>query len=233
MAEVDETVPVEEREPAAPDAEPEAPETPAPDTGPEGDPEPAPDTETPGEGEPESPDAPPVGPSQEEIEAKYKQLEKVRQYVARKVGEIMGDDAVNVTECPVCTDLVPGWIWHPSIAPLADETKAALYHLLGAHAPGDYKAHDAFKKCDACNGLGQVSTGSQRPGYETVGCPTCNELGYTQNLAAQIQPPNGAAAAPAPIVTGPTAIPDELTPEARAAQEQGYVVFKTPSLAAG
>lgn len=216
-----------EAEPA-PEGEPAPEAEPAPDVEPEPEPGDKPEPEP----EPEPTPAVPEGvKTPEEIEAIYKDAASLKKHVATRVGKIMGDDATAMIECPACSDFLPGWLFHPSVQPLEDDVKAALYHLLGQHAPGDYKPHPAFAKCDACNGLGVVSTGSQRAGAETVGCPSCAELGYTQNLSAQIKPANGAEPAPVPIVTGPTQIPDEMTPEAAAAQRQGYIVFKSPSLA--
>jgi hypothetical protein len=231
MAEVTENDPAEPVEPVEPTTEPETPEQPVEPAEPQEPPEePA---EPPEPGEPgEQPAEPQAhGATPEEIEAVYKGMESLRKTVASRVSKIMGDDATALIECPVCSEFAPGWIFHPSVQPLEDGVKAALYHLLGAHAPGDFKRHPAFTTCEACSGEGQVATGSKRPGQEVTGCPDCAELGYKQDLRSQIAPANGAEPQTVPIVTGPTQIPDAMTPEAVAAQAQGYIVFKSPSLA--
>src|SRR6185437_4653313 len=100
-----------------PEAEPEAPES-----GPEEpDEEPAEPSEEPQEdeagdgeaedGEEDVPPAPePQGVSQEEIEAAFKKLAKLDEHVANRVSQIMGDEAINLVRCPVCTPIAPGWI---------------------------------------------------------------------------------------------------------------------------
>jgi rubrerythrin len=55
-----------------------------------------------------------------------------------------------------------------------------------------FREHDQFQRCAACDGLGDVLTGSQRPGSELAGCPDCGARGFLEKIPA-----------PAPLITQP------------------------------
>lgn len=160
-----------------------------------------------------------------EIEKAFKALGKVRDYVARRVGEIMGDDATQLIPCPACQDLAPGFVWPPSVAALSPEAEAGTRLLLGMQQPTDLEAHPSAVICETCQGKGQVQTPSKVPGYDVVDCPTCAATGRTlTSNVVPIVPVNGAPESP-PIMTGPTVMAAPLSPEAEAAKAQGYMVI--------
>jgi hypothetical protein len=54
----------------------------------------------------------------------------------------------------------------------------------GAQGP-EFHEHAQFERCDECDGLGGVKTGSRVPGNDVVPCPRCKGYGY---LTEQPQP---------------------------------------------
>src|SRR5512146_2182482 len=49
--------------------------------------------------------------SEKEIEQAFKKLGKLREHVANRVGDILGEDAQQLIPCPCCVDIAPGFIW--------------------------------------------------------------------------------------------------------------------------
>lgn len=172
-------------------------------------------------------------PDAKEIEKAFKALGKVRELVARRVGDILGDDATQLIPCPTCQDLAPGFVWPPNVAPLSPEAEAGTLLLLGMQKPQDLQPHPNASLCDTCKGKGQVQTPSLVPGYDVVDCPACAATGriLTSNVVPIGNPT--APAEPTPILTGPTAIPQTLPPEAEALRAQGYMVVPPFDPAAG
>jgi hypothetical protein len=232
MSEVEQDEPTPEPEQDEPHVEPEPPEE-----------EPQEPLAEPQEGEPgdgEAEDAPapvpteptPQGASQEEIEAAFKKLAKLDEHVARRVGEIMGDESLNLIRCPVCTPVAPGWIYPPQIAPLEPEQIAGMRALMGIQDAENLAEHPAFKQCPDCLGEGRVKTGSHRDGYESAECPTCAGLGYKQDLRGQIVA-NGPQPAPldAPLYPAEP-IPAELPADLAAYKAKGWLIappMQTPA----
>jgi hypothetical protein len=141
--------------------------------------EPAADQDTDPDGEPEPEPEPEQDTgieSSAHIEAIGKKLDNLNKYVARKMGEILGDDAQLFELCEICTfSQTPGW--RPS-GPLPSEVVTAVMHALGRHATSDYKPDTHSKACDDCGGLGSVATGSQVPGQDKLPCVECKGLGW-------------------------------------------------------
>lgn len=201
--------------PAEPDAEPEA----EPDAEPEAErdaPEPSP-----------TPDAP---ETQAMLEERGKRFEKLSQHVAKRTGEILGDDVQIVQECPCCTYWgMPGWI--PTVNPPQD-LAAVLLHYLGQHAPTDYRPDTHSKACEACGGMGEVASGSRVFGQERLPCVECASNGWVAtdderrsrllSLRNGEHPPTFPAA-PADAAMSPNAEPEP--PEAAELRARGYIVM--------
>lgn len=179
--------------------------------------------------EPATPVEQPQGPTPEDLAKRDKSLERLREHVAKRVSEIMGDDAPGVIQCPTCMELAPGWLWHPHIFPLEPEQVAATRELLGIQDASDLETHEAFTQCEKCKGAGFVQTGSKREGFEATECPTCNGLGYEQDLSAQL-PANGATpTVPLQVVTTPAAPSPELEEAAALLRANNW--FAAPPIA--
>lgn len=224
MSEQPQEVPQDEPTPDVPDVPDEAPdEAPLPDETPD-QPDETPDEEQSEQDEeaPETPEAPAM--SEKELEQAYKKLDKLRETNASRVSSIMGEDALALIVCPACSDVAPGFVWPPEVAPLSEEAELGVRQLLGIGRPRELKRHNSFRTCSGCDGEGFIDTGAKREGYESATCPECSGKGYlSQNEVPTYRPPNGNSEHDA-ITTGPTVYDAELPPEAQALRDQGWMV---------
>lgn len=154
-----------------------------------------------------------------------KQLEGLQKHVARRMGEIFGEDAQAYELCDLCTFYgTPGW---RISGPLREEVTTQLRHVMGFHAPTDYRRSEFTRRCDVCDGLTKVQSGSQDPQYELLSCPACGGKGYQQVGTPPLAvvppavpvPPNGAQ-----TTTTPTVILSPEPPEVAELKAKGYIV---------
>ena len=171
------------------------------------------------EGEPE-----PQGFSEKELEKIGKALDKLRETTANRVGAILGDEAPLLESCPVCGDAIPGHVYPASIAPPPDNVVKAVKAYIGQPTEDQFKPHPNFEKCEECDGMSEVLTGSLRPGYWTATCPGCNGLGYKETATLRNLSPVNGNFETAPVVTGPTAPPLVEPPEVAMLKGRGYLV---------
>jgi hypothetical protein len=199
-----------------------------PDDAEQTEPEPEPDDTEP-EPEPE-PDAAPEADSYARVEEIGKQLDKLRQHVAKRLGAILGDDAPFYTECELCTPFgVPGF--RPPVD-LPPEVQGALYHLLGQHAPSDYQPDKHSTGCPSCNGFGEVATGSKIIGQDRLPCVECNGNGWQatddarrSKIGAALNGPTPAEPAPAYAASVVPDISQEDEAEVARLRGLGYAVI--------
>lgn len=221
-----------------------APESPQEETIPleePGEPEPTPEPEP----EPDEADVPleepPEPPSEPETQARMeeigKALDKLQKHVAKRLGEILGDDAPFYVPCELCTPFqTPGM--RPPIDPPPD-VAAALWHLLGQHSPTDYQADTHSTVCSRCAGFGEVATGSKVPGQTQLPCVECKGLGWTPTDDARAPGFGTVANGPTPLYPPPSPdvsalpAPDEPDPpEVTALKAKGYTIIR-PFVPAG
>lgn len=161
---------------------------------------------------------------EKEIEARYQRLGNENARHARRVSEIMADDATALIQCPVCMDGIAGWIYPPDVAPLPDEAVARIRQVIGLPDLTTFEDATDASQCPACKGLGKVKTGSNVPGYEVKECGRCASRGWI-SLGV---PVNGAVLEePAgEIMTGPTVYPVENDdPQVRQLRQRGFTVI--------
>lgn len=168
-----------------PDETPDAPAAPAPDepAAPDaGDDEDA-DTQptAPDEGEPDPAAAEPSAPgavNERELEKMFKRVETANASYARKIGEILGDEAAVLEVCPRCSDPFIGLIWPPAMKRVDDERRNAVLASVGAE-PEEVTMHDPYsRRCDTCDGAGRVLTGSRVNREKTIKCFECKGSGW-------------------------------------------------------
>ncbi len=153
---------IEEPEPA------EAPETPEePERGELQHEEPA-ATEAPGE-------APAALLSEKQLNQAFEKLAREGKRHRDRLDEIMGEDALALTECPLCSPEMAGWRF--PVEP-DDATKDLVRAAIGDRAALDYEHAPDANTCPACKGLGDVLTGSLVPDRRTKPCSQCNGWGY-------------------------------------------------------
>jgi hypothetical protein len=149
--------------------------------------------------------------SQARIERVHAQLEKLNKHTAKRLGEILGDDAPFFETCEICSfSNTPGM--RPS-GPLPPEVQAAVYAALGQASPSDYQTDSHATACPECNGFGEVATGSKVQGQDRLPCVACTGLGWV--------PTDESAGGNAPQATPPA----ELDPRAVELQREGFVVI--------
>jgi len=133
------------------------------------------------DGESEAPEAAaPPPPTEKEIEARMRALEKQAAKHAAAVEKIMGDDFAMLVPSPV--DWTPGFIFNvPGMQPLPEQV-AELHAILGDAQSVEYLPATDAEACSKCNALGEVLTGSRKPGQETKLCSTCTGSGWVTKV---------------------------------------------------
>ena len=178
----------------------------------------------------DEPDEPDEDPSQgralseAEIDKRGQKLgaENVRH--AKRVSEIMADDAPDLIPCPVCMDGIAGWVFLPEVSQLPPEAITRIRQLIGLPDLTTYDQAKFAVQCPDCHGMGEVKTGSLVNGFEVTTCETCNKQGwvrtgpYQRNGTADVNLP--------PILTGPlVAGPEQPDPEIAHLRERGFTVI--------
>ena len=165
-------------------------------------------------------------PSEKEIEQTYKKLDAETARHVKRVAELVGEEAfAHLVVCELCDPSMPGFRWP---RPPADEVKAAVRMAIGDRQPENWQADTYSRRCDSCQGLGEVLTGSQVRGQETLGCLECGSRGWIP-IGPERGRPNVVqlATPPAPVegqLPPPPAVDDD--PEVAALKARGYVVIK-------
>lgn len=244
---------------AAPDTEPDAPQTdepdteqgdetiPPPNTGPLEIPTPLRETDEdavtgpttiPDEGhgeqeqrqESEPSQDSPSGLSEKELEARFTKIHNENDRHRKRVAEILAEDALALVPCPVCSEAFHGWIFDPAYAPLTDEMRERMLQLLGLDSYETMPEAPWAVQCQTCQGYGKVKTGSRVPERETTTCLDCNGAGW--NNRKQEAASNGLTPAEIPATTGPT-VYGAAEPDARVLtlREEGWTVFPPVQIA--
>lgn len=162
--------------------------------------------------EPVEPDVS-AGMSEAEIERAMKALDKEATRHANRVSEIMGEDAQQLSPCPLCVPSMAGFIFPDAIP--EDQREAVLMLFLGVPA-SEYETDPLAEECETCKGEGFTTTGSKVPQYQQRPCPACIGMGFMDHTRraqwdgeqALRNPP----APPAPLVPAYVA-PSNGTPD--------------------
>ena len=100
------------------------------------------------------------------------ELEKAREAYEKKVRKILGPEAPLVG-CEHCN--------------------ATGFDMTGGSGEPELLEHDAFRRCDECDGWREVKTGARDGDERTIKCPGCGGRGYKNLLTSD--DPRGPAAA--------------------------------------
>ena len=167
--------------------------------------------------------------SERDLEKRGQKIDAENVRHAKRLGEIMGDDAADLDMCPMCSDDIAGFIYAPGKAPLSDEAIARVRMAIGMPVYDTLVQPPWAQACGDCQGQGKVKTGSVVPGKETTDCPTCGANGWINTRRRPEQ--NGSLTDPEGelITTGPTVF--GLEPDERIAslREDGYTVIPPPT----
>jgi hypothetical protein len=170
--------------------------------------------ETAGEPEPEpEPEPQPELASADDIawEARFRKIEQSFNTYSRAVERQLADDATDFIRCPLCLGATPGFVNRHAAGRIPAEQADVVKTFLGLARPVDYPSSSQHRKCDSCQGLGKVATGSQVPGKEIIMCGVCSGNGFVG--PAPLAP--AAASNGSEGVTGPTVYGDEPAPADR------------------
>lgn len=197
-----------------PETDPETDETGAPAEPPTVPPSP-PDTDEPGdtpasEDEPE-PEPPPVQAalSEKEINKRVDALESEKRRHAKRIGEILQEEALDLIECEACEAAIPGF-HYPAAMYQDGSPERALYEMLAGGADVQMQHPARYVTCDTCNGFGQVLTGARNDLNRLIICDDCKGAGYHDRETQR--PPALTLAPQSPVV--PSAVPaPEALPE--------------------
>ena len=157
-----------------------------------------------------------------EQDAKRKKLDQLAAHVAKRYGEILGDELDGFAICPLCAPWFPGI----RLQVMPDyETVAAVKVAIGED-PDPPLTNDHYSKvCEDCGGLGKVLTGSKVMGQTTAQCIPCKGRGWLAIGPEREQGSILAATPPAPLpANGAPAVLDADPPEAAALKALGYIV---------
>jgi hypothetical protein len=124
-----------------------------------------------------------VGLSPEEMERRFKAATKLHATYAKGIARTFEGQTDDLTDCPLCAGLIPGYVLIADAGRVEPATKAAVQAFLGVVPEADYLPHPTAHRCEVCNGLGKVLSGSRVPNNETLICPACNGSGHDGALA--------------------------------------------------
>lgn len=163
-------------------------------------------------------------PSEKEVEETYKKLDKETERHVKRIAELVGDAFAYLVPCELCDPSMPGFRWPREPA---DEVKVAVRMAIGDRQPENWQADQYSRRCDACEGLGEVVTGSQVRGQTTLPCMICDARGWVpigdERRSGVVRP---LPVVPRPDVEQPQApLPADDPPEVAALKRAGYVVI--------
>lgn len=158
---------------------------------------------TPDEQQPDEPDADeddqPSESTPEQIEKLQAQAEKEAQKTRdrldkeaerhrTRLAEILQEDVLSLVPCELCRADLAGWI--ETAVPLPDEVKQRVRIQIGDREPENWQSDPHSSRCSACDGLGEVQTGSRVHGQEVMPCVDCGGKGWqpTDDTRAGFRP---------------------------------------------
>ena len=161
-------------------------------------PEPEPEPETPAQAA-----APQL--TEQEAEREFAKLEKSAATYLEKALVSSTKLGIPVESCPLCT--FPGLAIPRQEHEVTSDVVARVLALIGRNVEPEYKPSQAYIRCEACDGWGDVLTGAQKDVSRTAMCVQCGGKGYVNNVQpiAPPPPPNGASFPGAAVSYSPLA----------------------------
>jgi hypothetical protein len=118
--------------------------------------------------------------SEKEIEKALKAVERAGTTYRGAVSRALKEDAQALLPCPRCNAPVAGMVFPPEMAPVDDETRAAVLASIGegASAAPPLREAEGVVMCDRCDGWGELTYPTRREHTKTQPCPACTGAGY-------------------------------------------------------
>jgi hypothetical protein len=149
--------------------------------------------------------------TEQQAEREIGKLEKAATSYMGKAFPIAQALGMPVQPCPLCA--YPGLALPRAAHEVTSDVEAAVLALIGKGVEPDYKASQAYARCEVCDGWGDVLTGAQKDVSRTAMCVTCGGKGYV-NQPQPLPQPTPQNGAPLPgIVPLPTAGYEQPRPE--------------------
>jgi hypothetical protein len=121
----------------------------------------------------------------------------------KRLQEILLEDALMLLPCELCNPRHAGWV---DLKQISDEVKQRVRVMIGDREPVK-REHDRYsRRCEACNGEGEVETGSKVSGQSNLPCIDCGSKGWVP------VGPERAPGRPA-VQVAPAAANGQTTPE--------------------
>ena len=147
-------------------------------------------------------------PTEKEVQSVMDRLGRETERHAKRISEIMGEDALQLARCPMCDPGLDGFYFPRQFD---DETKEMIRRAIGDAPEASYLTSPDAQQCPACDGLGKQLTGSKVPEHITKPCGSCRGAGWLDKTQpVGVSAPQSLDAGRAPIETDhPSDIPEE------------------------
>jgi hypothetical protein len=83
---------------------------------------------------------------------------------------------LTLVPCELCRADLAGWV--ETQVPLPDEVKQRVRIQIGDREPENWQKDTHSDRCEVCDGLGEVQTGSRVHGQEVMPCVECGGKGW-------------------------------------------------------
>lgn len=151
------------------------------------------DDDAPAEPEPEPANE---QPSDEERSKMFAKIDGSFNTYKRAVERNLEDELPDWMFCPLCASgSVPGFFNKHDLGRVPEDVQANVMTVLGFARETQYPASPSTSTCDACDGLGKVTTGSRVAEHMTITCGKCKGYGYVPppGFSANVAGGNGRA----------------------------------------
>ena len=181
--------------------------------------EPAPDTD-----EPQEPADEPAQASEVELERVSKAMDRAAKSYVDKVVQNLGQDLSGWKSCPCCSGGWPGLVLPRMPEP---EVLAQIKDFIGEPATPPYLSDRHSTPCNACDGWGNVTTGSHVANRGVAVCLECDGKGYiAHHERRESGSLIGAGVAGMPPVYNQQAPPADDPPEVQKLRDLGFIVVE-------
>lgn len=151
---------------------------------PEPEPEPEPDEDEDGDEPEPEPEPTQRALSERDIERINKRIDSAAAANEKRLRDILGADFEVYAPCPLCA--IPGFAYRAGTLEYEPLHRAAIMAALGDEPEIQYRADPQSQACPACDGEGEVLTGSKRPVNRTKQCMPCGGTGWVTKLEPEM-----------------------------------------------
>lgn len=151
----------------------------------------------------------------------------------KRLTEILEEEALMLLPCELCNPRHAGWV---NLSQVTEETRQRVRIQIGDREPVQRKEDRYARRCESCDGEGEVETGSKVQGQTVLPCVECQGKGWVDPTGERSTGPKVTPLAVVPPgvtpetgLTGPTAPPMDADVEEALAliRGRGYSAFAT------